>query len=194
MSKKSLLEEGSVRQFMKLANLTPLSDNFVSETYVKEEEEVNEEVVDEEVVDEDVTEEVVKEEFEEEEAEMSAEMPPEPELSAEPEMDMAEEPPAAGGDIAGLVKAIADAISAHTGVEVAVSGEEGEAGEEAEFEEPGEEAEAEAGEMEFAAEEDEALADEAPAMRDGYEESLNLDAIVAEVTKRVKKRLSKSKK
>ncbi len=194
MSKKSLLEEGSVRQFMKLANLTPLSDNFVSETYVKEEEEVNEEVVDEEVVDEDVTEEVVKEEFEEEEAEMSAEMPPEPELSAEPEMDMAEEPPAAGGDIAGLVKAIADAISAHTGVEVAVSGEEGEAGEEAEFEEPGEEAEAEAGEMEFAAEEDEALADEAPAMRDAYEESLNLDAIVAEVTKRVKKRLSKSKK
>jgi len=194
MSKKSLLEEGSVRQFMKLANLTPLSDNFVSETYVKEEEEVNEEVVDEEVVDEDVTEEVVKEEFEEEEAEMSAEMPPEPELSAEPEMDMAEEPPAAGGDIAGLVKAIADAISAHTGVEVAVSGEEGEAGEEAEFEEPGEEAEAEAGEMEFDAEEDEALADEAPAMRSAYEESLNLDAIVAEVTKRVKKRLSKSKK
>ena len=182
MSKKSLLEEGSVRQFMKLANLTPLSDNFVSETYVTE---------DEEVVDEDVTEEVVKEEFEEEEVEMSAEMPPE-ELSAEPEMDMAEEPPAAGGDIAGLVKAIADAISAHTGVEVAVSGEEGEAGEEAEFEEPGEEAEAEAGEMEFAAEEDEALADEAPAMRDAYEESL--DAIVAEVTKRVKKRLSKSKK
>ena len=194
MSKKSLLEEGSVRQFMKLANLTPLSDNFVSETYVKEEEEVNEEVVDEEVVDEDVTEEVVKEEFEEEEAELSAEMPPEPELTAEPEMDMAEEPPAAGGDIAGLVKAIADAISAHTGVEVAVSGEEGEAGEEAEFEEPGEEAEAEAGEMEFAAEEDEALDDEAPAMRDAYEESLNLDAIVAEVTKRVKKRLSKSKK
>jgi hypothetical protein len=188
MSKKSLLEEGSVRQFMKLANLTPLSDNFVSETYVKEEEEVNEEVVDE-----DVTEEVVKEEFEEEEAELSAEMPPEPELTAEPEMDMAEEPPAAGGDIAGLVKAIADAISAHTGVEVAVSGEEGEAGEEAAIEEPGEEAEAEAGEMEFAAEEDEALADEAPAMRD-YEESLNLDAIVAEVTKRVKKRLSKSKK
>jgi len=194
MSKKSLLEEGSVRQFMKLANLTPLSDNFVSETYVKEEEEVNEEVVDEEVVDEDVTEEVVKEEFEEEEAEMSAEMPPEPDLTAEPEMDMAEEPPAAGGDIAGLVKAIADAISAHTGVEVAVSGEEGEAGEEAEFEEPGEEAEAEAGEMEFAAEEDEVVDDEAPAMRSAYEESLNLDAIVAEVTKRVKKRLSKSKK
>ena len=182
MSKKSLLEEGSVRQFMKLANLAPLSDNFVSETYVTE---------DEEVVDEDVTEEVVKEEFEEEEMEMSAEMPPE-ELSAEPEMDMAEEPPAAGGDIAGLVKAIADAISAHTGVEVAVSGEEGEAGEEAEFEEPGEEAEAEAGEMEFAAEEDEVVDDEAAAMRDGYAE--NLDAIVAEVTKRVKKRLSKSKK
>jgi len=192
MSKKSLLEEGSVRQFMKLANLAPLSDNFVSETYVKEEEEVSEEVS-EEVVDEDVTEEVVKEEFEEEEMEVSAEMPPE-EPAAEPEMDMAEEPPAAGGDIAGLVKAIADAISAHTGVEVAVSGEEGEAGEEAEFEEPGEEAEAEAGEMEFAAEEDEAIEDEAPAMRDEYEESLNLDAIVAEVTKRVKKRLSKSKK
>jgi len=188
MSKKSLLEEGSVRQFMKLANLTPLSDNFVSETYVKEEE----------VVDEDVTEEVVKEDdaadddFGGNKGDESETDPGHIDYEGESEMDMAEEPPAAGGDIAGLVKAIADAISSHTGVEVAVSGEE--AAEEAPMEDPAAEAEAEAGEMEFAAEEDEAIEDEAPAMRDGYEESLNLDAIVAEVTKRVKKRLSKSKK
>jgi hypothetical protein len=213
MSKKSLLEEGSVRQFMKLANLTPLSDGFINEKFVKEEEEVVEEGADEvveeraytakeedpdedkrkgaekrgaegtlaktkghgkvdyvkeEIVDEDVTDEVVREEFEEEFGE-------EEEVIDAP----MEEPPASGGDIEGLVKAIADAISAHTGVEVAVAGDE-----EAPAEEPGEE------EVEVAAVEMEPE-EEAPAVR-SYDE--NLDDIVAEVTKRVKKRLLKSKK
>ena len=38
MSKKRLLEESTVRSFMKLANLTPLSDKFLKETWEKQEE------------------------------------------------------------------------------------------------------------------------------------------------------------
>ena len=45
MSKKTLLNESTVRQFMKFANLGGLSDNFINENYV--EEDVNEEVVEE---------------------------------------------------------------------------------------------------------------------------------------------------
>ena len=37
MSKKKLLEEGTVRQFMKLANLKPLASTFINETYIEEE-------------------------------------------------------------------------------------------------------------------------------------------------------------
>ena len=40
-------------------------------------------------------------------------------MGGEPPLD---QPPAGGGDVAGLVKAIADAISAHTGVDVSVEG------------------------------------------------------------------------
>lgn len=60
--KKVLLEEGSVRQFMKLANLNPLAEEFVADLY-EAEEEVNEDK--EEVVEED-KEEVVEEAAEEE--------------------------------------------------------------------------------------------------------------------------------
>ena len=45
MSKKTLLNESTVRQFMKFAKLGALSDNFINENYV--EEDVNEEVVEE---------------------------------------------------------------------------------------------------------------------------------------------------
>jgi len=38
MSKKTLLNESTVRQFMKYANLGGLTDNFINETYMKEEE------------------------------------------------------------------------------------------------------------------------------------------------------------
>ena len=48
--KKVLIEEGAVRQFMKLANLTPLSEEFVSDLYESEEEVVEE--GEEEVVEE----------------------------------------------------------------------------------------------------------------------------------------------
>ena len=42
MSKKTLLNESTVRKFMKFANIGALTENFVSETYSMEEEEAEE--------------------------------------------------------------------------------------------------------------------------------------------------------
>ena len=42
MSKKNLLNESTVRQFMKFANIERLADNFVNETYMAEEDPVEE--------------------------------------------------------------------------------------------------------------------------------------------------------
>ena len=42
MSKKPFLNESTVRQFMKYANLGGLTDNFINETYIQEEDEVEE--------------------------------------------------------------------------------------------------------------------------------------------------------
>lgn len=46
-AKKSLLEEGTVRQFMKLANIQPLASNFINETYggMEEDEEESDEMI-----------------------------------------------------------------------------------------------------------------------------------------------------
>ena len=41
MSKKNLLEESTIRGFMKLANLQPLTSKFLKETFEKVEEETN---------------------------------------------------------------------------------------------------------------------------------------------------------
>ena len=122
MSKKTLLEEGTVRQFMKLANLKPLTSSFINETYM----------------DEDLY---------EAEEEMEDELPPEPEDAAmdmmadeEAPMDMdmdAEE--GAEGALAGvseeaveeLISVVADALASATGVDIDVTGgEEGMEGEE----------------------------------------------------------------
>jgi hypothetical protein len=51
MSKK-LLEESTIRSFMKLANLQPLSQKFITEMYKEEEEEEEEEPVEEEALEE----------------------------------------------------------------------------------------------------------------------------------------------
>jgi hypothetical protein len=189
MSKKTLLEEGSVRSFMKLANLKPLAEEFVSEMYkdkdkddeekmeeqeVSEEETVTEaeaeevtteaaesEDLKEEVVDEDVTEEVVSEE--------------EMEMGAEEEMEMEEEP--ADGEELSITPEEAE-ILVKLGQKIAAAKTD-----EPEMEMAGEE------EMEMAGDEEMAMdaEEEAPAMRDMYE---NLDDLVAEVSKRVKERLA----
>ena len=124
MSKKTLLEEGTVRQFMKLANLKPLTSNFINETYMDED--------------------LYEAEHEGAEDEM---LPPEPEdaemdamADEEVPMDMdmdAEE--GAEGALAGvseeaveeLISVVADALAGATGVDIDVTGgEEGMEGEE----------------------------------------------------------------
>lgn len=146
MSKK-LLEESTVRSFMKLANLHPLSEEFVKDLYegdeevVEEEEKVTEE---EEVVEEgeglkkvasshsDHKMKPLKEEDDEEE-----EMPPEEPMGDEmpPEEPGMEEPMGGGGNEE-LLKNIVNAIANVLGVEVSIDGE-GE-GEELEMEPEGE--------------------------------------------------------
>jgi hypothetical protein len=66
--KKTLLEEGTVRQFMKLANLRPLTNPFVERLYESDQEELTEE--EEELVEVDLGEEYLPEE---EELEVGAE-------------------------------------------------------------------------------------------------------------------------
>ena len=170
MSKKTLLEEGSVRHFMKLASLQPLAEEFVSDLY---KEEVVEEAADEteevaeaveadtaEVVDEDVTEEVVSEE------------------EPAPEMDMEAEELSITPEEAEILVKLGQKIAA-AGTEEAPAEDEMEM--DSELEAPADDMGGE--EMEMASEEEE----EAPAMRDMYE---NLDDLVAEVSKRVKERLA----
>tara|TARA_R110002126_G_scaffold2107_1_gene12226 strand:+ start:154 stop:780 length:627 start_codon:yes stop_codon:yes gene_type:complete len=183
MSKKTLLEEGTVRQFMKLANLKPLTSNFINETYMDED--------------------LYEAEHEGAEDEM---LPPEPEdaemdamADEEVPMDMdmdAEE--GAEGALAGvseeaveeLISVVADALAGATGVDIDVTGgEEGMEGEEemddmdfapAEEAPEGEEGEEEVMEMAHPMEEDE------------YMEGIDMvdtDAVMQETYRRVAKRL-----
>jgi len=144
MARKKLLTEGEVRQFMKLANLGPLSENYFDNNPLDEQEE---------------------EEFD---LEMGAgeELPPGEEelgLDAEDELEMGEEGDPENEELlARVVQAVADEL----GVEVDVEGAGEEGGEEelevgAELEEPlpG------GGELEMGAEEEE----EFPGKRDMYE-------------------------
>tara|TARA_Y100000310_G_scaffold199869_1_gene199895 strand:- start:6799 stop:7374 length:576 start_codon:yes stop_codon:yes gene_type:complete len=101
MSKKvkKLLEEGTVRQFMKYADIPPTyTENFLD------------------TVEED--------EFEDEEPEMDMGAEPEMDMGAEPEMDMAPEADVDPELVQRIVSAVASAIEQETGVEVDVAGEE----------------------------------------------------------------------
>ena len=129
MSKKKLLEEGTVRQFMKLANLKPLASGFINEMgYGMHEKDL----------------------YEQEEEELEGELPPEADAEMDMDMDMAadEEAPMDDMDmdmeaeeesaLAGvseevveeLIGVVADALAGATGVEIDVTGgEEGMEGE-----------------------------------------------------------------
>ena len=180
MSKKKLLEEGTVRQFMKLANLKPLTSGFINENYMDEE-------------------------LYEQEEEMEDELPPEAGMEDEMDMDMAsdEEAPMdmdmeAEGEsaLAGvseevveeLIGVVANALASATGVEIDVTGgEEGMEGME------GEEG------MDMAPEDEEGM-DFAPAVdgEEGEDEEVALegidmvdeDAIMKETYRRVTRRLT----
>jgi hypothetical protein len=189
MSKKNLLNESTVRKFMKFANLGGLAESFVDENYVVEEsEEVveeNEEVVEE---NEEVVEEGVYAEEEEGLEDLGDELPAE-----EPEFAEDEGPVDADAEVAdtseasieALVDALADTITQVTGVEVTAAGDADlDAAPEAEFpadEAPVEdEAPAPAPEAELAPEEDEAVLDE--------------ESLMAETLRRVTSRLNGMKK
>jgi len=186
-NKKTLLNEGTIRRFMKLADVGGLAESYLDRFEVNEaeEEEEVEEGIDPAKDDDEKELDEMRLGEEEEEIEMGAEEP-----AAEPEMEMGldapEEEPVAGADeamVKKLVDAIAGAIEQETGVEVAVEGGE----EEPEMdmgvpEEGGEE------EVEMDAE----LGGEEPAMRD-LEEDEAFDAYIAEVTRRVAKRIIKKK-
>ena len=109
MSKKNLLSESTIRQFMKYANIGGLTDGFINETYGDYRRE-----------DEPMME---AEEEEEEELELGGEEAP---MDDAPPMDDAE---AEIGDtseasIETLVDALADTITQVTGVEVSAAGDE----------------------------------------------------------------------
>ena len=180
MSKKTLLEEGTVRQFMKLANLKPLASDFITENY----EDINEK--------------------EEEELEGEDEMlPPEAGMPADEEapmddmdMEMSAEEGAEGAEgalanipeeaVEALIDVVAGALEAATGVEIDVTGgEEGMEGEEGLDMSPEAEA-AEAG-MDFAP----AVGEEGEEDEEALAEinMIDEDAIMKETYRRVTKRL-----
>ena len=190
MSKKTLLEEGTVRQFMKLANLKPLASDFINETYMDED--------------------LYEAEHEGAEDEM---LPPEPEdaemdamADEEVPMDMdmdAEE--GAEGALAGvseeaveeLISVVADALAGATGVDIDVTG--GEEGMEGEEDMEGED---DMDDMDFApaeeapeGEEEEVMEMAHPMEEDEYMEGMkgmsvvDEDAVMQETYRRVAKRL-----
>ena len=104
MSKKTILSENQVRQFMKYADIGGLADGFVNEMYQ---------------ADEDLYE---QEEEEGLEADVAAD--PDVDLEPDPEAEPEAEASADEGDVQSLVQAIADAIVDETGVAVSVEGSE----------------------------------------------------------------------
>jgi len=102
MSKK-LLNEGTVRRFMKLANIGALSGGFVNEMDYTRDDEVYEEEEELAVVDAD------------------------PEGAAEPELDMEpglEPEPEGGAENEDLLKRVVQAVATELDVEVEIEGEE----------------------------------------------------------------------
>jgi hypothetical protein len=190
-NKKTLLNEGTIRRFMKLANMGGLAESYLDRYDIEEgkhgedEEEVEEGMrpaKEDDEVEEGMRglakddDEPAMRDLDEEEMELD--------MDADAEMDAPEEEPAAAGGadeamVKKLVDAIAGAIEQETGVEVAVEGGD----EEPELDMGGEE------EPEM----DMEMGDEEPAMRDDVMEDDQFDAYIAEVTRRVAKRIIKKK-
>ena len=172
---KSLLNESTIRRFMKLADMDNLAENYIERSTFTEEEEIEEGYG---MPKSDDEEEPMKMKEEEEMGaeEMGAEEMDAEEMGPE-EMDAAPEEGGADEELVQrIVSAIASAVEQETGVPVSVEGaDEGE--EEVEMPEEEEEVEMEMG-------------GEEPAMRDMMEEE-NFDNYIAEVTKRVAARILK---
>jgi hypothetical protein len=204
MSKKKLLEEGTVRQFMKLANLKPLASDFITENYGMDEEEDpggrsygQHQMMEQEEEDEMLPPEAG--------AEMDMDMASDEEAPMDTDMDAEEgaEGALAGVDsetVEALVTAITTALEDATGVDIAVTGdgggEEGMEGEEGMDFAPAEEM-PEEGEEEL---EDIDMVDTDAVMKETYRRvAKRLGAmnkqhkLVESVTDRIMQRLNKSK-
>tara|TARA_R110000796_G_scaffold88488_2_gene190364 strand:+ start:480 stop:1094 length:615 start_codon:yes stop_codon:yes gene_type:complete len=186
MSKKTLLGEGTVRQFMKLADLKPFAGEFINENYMEED------AVEEGMHADDDMKEGMHEDEEE--------LPPEAGAEEAP-MDMDMDMGAEEGDVlAGvseeaveeLISVVADALASATGVDIDVTGD-------------AEGAEDMGDEMDFAPAEvadEEAPADEEDMMEMAHEddemmeelEVIDEDAIMQETFRRVSNRLSSMNK
>ena len=175
MSKKNLLNESTVRQFMKYANIGALAENFVTETYgdeeiveegdYMEEEEIDVPVddvpVDDVPVDDVAVDDVAVDDVAVDDVEAD-------EMGAEPEISMSEEEALALAD--GLTTALTDL----TGHEFTATGAE-------EAELPGDDAPVE-----------DVVVDEVPPEEDGVLEGVDMideDEVVAETVRRVTKRI-----
>ena len=195
MSKKTLLNESTVRKFMKFANLGGLAENFVSENYaeevVEEAAHEDEEVVEEATIEEETMEEGAYMEDEHGMEAMDDDVPvddaPADDLGAEEEAmtDTSE------ASVEALVDALADTITQVTGVEVTAA----DAAPEAEL--PGDEgpvddmADAPVGDEAPMGGEEEVLDEEEAALE---EVALDEEAIMAETLRRVSSRLNEMKK
>ena len=165
MSDKKLLNESTVRRFMKLAHVGTLSDNFISENY--EEEELYEEA------------ELEEEDPMADEAELD--MPEGDPMADEGDLDMAEEEPADEAEVSLTQEEAEIIIDLGNRLSMAL-GEEGE--EEMEMD-------ADLGDVEEPPV-DEPVADEPPAPEE--EEEVMQEDIVNEVLKRVTKRIIRERR
>jgi len=186
-TKKSLLNENTVRRFMKLAEIDELSDGFVAGLVVEgahEEEEVEEGMGMRVYGRDDEEEKEMKEMDHPMARDDEPEAPAEDDLAMADEPEMADEPaeePAAGGmDAGALSDAVAQlmsVISGMTGVDIDVDGGEDEA-------EPAAMDMAPADEEEMALEEEDEVALE-------EEDDFDQESLVNEITRRVTARLNK---
>jgi hypothetical protein len=147
MARKKLLSEGEVRQFMKLANLGPLSENYFSNNPLEEE--------------------GLEDELEATEDELGTE-----DHFADEESDELGALDAEGGDEGNeaLLARVVQAVAAELGVEVDVEGADAEGGEELEVGAELEEPSPDGAELEFGAEEE-----ELPGNMDMYQEEREIE-------------------
>ena len=208
-NKKTLLNEGTIRRFMKLANMDNLAESYLDRYDVEEgmrpakddDEEVEEGMRPAKHDDDKEVEEGMRAAKEDDEVEEGMrglgkhdddDEPAMRDLDEEEEMELdmdaeADAPAEDGGADEAMVKklvdAIAGAIEGATGVEVAVEGGD----EEPDMDMGGEDAP----DMDMGMDDEAAMRDE-PAKHD-LEEDEDFDAYIAEVTRRVAKRIIKSK-
>ena len=198
--KKGLLNEGTIRRFMKLAEIDELSDGFVSglvqETVEEVEEGMGMKAYARHEDEEDAVEEAHCGQRDDELEEMAHEAGARHEDEEAPEMDMepAAEAPAAGGDAEAIFTSLIDkiiALAADHGVEMSRDG--GEAEEAApemdmDMEPAADDLDVADEPMEEGAHEEDEL-DEGAHEEDELEEGVDEDALVAEITRRVSARL-----